>query len=126
MLLILDNYYVAFSAVKQTATLREHMPKFIKISVLFILLSAIAACTTVATNSIKESSDNQAMRKCKSLGDVNGSDAIFVGLSASVGSKNAYAKAMNQAVQMGATDLVWSQKGTSMTNEWIGKAYLCR
>lgn len=102
------------------------MSNFVKISALFISMSVITACTTVTTNSIKESSDTQAMKRCKNLGDVNGSDAIFVGLSASVGSKNAYAKAMNQAVQMGATDVVWSQKGTSMTNEWIGKVYLCK
>lgn len=94
----------------------------------FALLSMLVmtACTTVPTHSIKEVNDPKQVKGCKLLGDINGSDAIFVGLSASVGSKNAYAKAMNQAVQLAATDVMWSQKGTSMTNEWIGKAYSCK
>lgn len=33
---------------------------------------------------------------------------------------------MNQAVGFRATDVVWSQQGTSMTNEWVGKAYVCK
>jgi len=98
----------------------------IRVSAAVLSVLIMTACTTVATNSIREVPDQQSVKNCKLLGDVAGSDAIFVGLSASVGSKNAYAKAMNQAVQLGATDVIWSQKGTSMTNEWVGKAYACK
>lgn len=89
------------------------------------LLLALANCATVKPNSIKEATEPE-VRGCKMLGAINGSDAIFVGLSASVGSKNAKARAMNQAVGMNASHVVWSQMGTSMTSEWVGKAYLCR
>ena len=89
------------------------------------LIVLLANCTTLKPNNIREVADNN-VRGCKLLGAVNGSDAIFVGLSASVGSKNAKATALNQAVDLGATDVVWSQMGTSMTNEWVGKAYKCR
>jgi hypothetical protein len=51
---------------------------------------------------------------------------VFVGLSSAIGSKNAKAKAMTQAVNMHATDVVWTAQGTSMTNEWVGKAYACK
>jgi len=33
---------------------------------------------------------------------------------------------MNQAVRLRATEVVWSQQGTSMTSEWVGKAYVCQ
>ncbi|MFN3887321.1 MAG: hypothetical protein ACK4MG_10210 [Aquabacterium sp.] len=82
-------------------------------------------CTTMTTNNIQEVQAEQ-VKGCKKLGAVNGSDAIFVGLSASIGSKNAKAKAMNAAVDQGASHVVWSQMGTSMTNEWIGTAYRCK
>ena len=85
----------------------------------------LAGCTTVSSNNIREVSE-QNVKSCRFLGAVNGADAIFVGLSSSIGSKNARAKAINAAVALNATDVVWSQQGTSMTNEWIGKAYACR
>lgn len=92
-----------------------------------IIALTLAACATVqpSATGIKETSENET-RGCKMLGDVSGSDAIFVGLSASVGSKNARAKALNQAADLGANTVAWSQRGTSMTNEWIGKAYRCK
>jgi hypothetical protein len=65
-------------------------------------------------------------KSCKLLGAINGSDAIFVGLSASIGSKNAKAKAMNSAAALNASHVTWSAMGTSMTNEWVGKAYHCK
>jgi len=86
---------------------------------------AMTACTTMQTNSIIEATDQQ-VRACKLLGPVNGSDAIFVGLSASIGSKNAKAQAMNEAVRLSATHVAWSIMGTTMTNEWVGKAYRCK
>lgn len=85
----------------------------------------LAGCTTVAPNSIREVNE-QNVKGCRFLGTVNGSDAIFVGLSSSIGSKNAKAKAMNAAVDLKASDIVWGQQGTSATNEWVGKAYACR
>lgn len=85
----------------------------------------LAACTTVTPNNIREVNEPD-VRQCKLAGPVYGSDAVFVGLSAGIGSKNAKAKAMNEAVRLKATDVVWSQQGTSMTSEWIGKAYACK
>ena len=85
----------------------------------------ITACTTMPTSSIRESVD-ASVKSCKMLGNVNGSDAVFVGLSAAIGSKNAKAKAMNQAIGLRATDIVWTAQGTSMTSEWVGKAYACK
>lgn len=88
-------------------------------------LTMLAACTTVQPNTIREVNEAD-VKGCRMAGPVQGADAIFVGLSAGVGSKNARAKAMNAAVRLGATDVVWSQQGTSMTNEWVGKAYVCK
>lgn len=88
-------------------------------------LLVTTGCTTMQPNSIREPAAVSA-KGCKMLGDVHGADSVFIGLSASIGSKNAKAKAMNQAADLKATDVVWSQKGTSMTNEWIGKAYACK
>ena len=76
-------------------------------------------------NNVRESQDTD-VKGCKMLGPVNGSDSVFVGLSSAIGSKNAKAKAMTQAVNMRATDVVWTSQGTSMTSEWIGKAYACK
>lgn len=92
---------------------------------LVAVVIALSACTTMKTNNIREVNAKD-VKGCKLLGDANGADATFVGLSASIGSKNAKAKAMNAAVQLGATDVVWTQSGTSMTNEWLGKAYRCK
>ncbi|MFM2086154.1 MAG: hypothetical protein RLZZ237_1023 [Pseudomonadota bacterium] len=86
---------------------------------------ALTGCTTVTPNNIREVNE-QNVKSCRFLGNVNGSDAIFIGLSSSIGSKNAKAKALNQGVNLKASDVVWSQQGTSTTNEWIGKAYACR
>lgn len=96
-----------------------------KLSLYVVALLAITGCTTMQPNSIREPVAVNA-KGCKLLGDVHGADSVFVGLSSSIGSKNAKAKAMNQAADLKATDVVWSQKGTSMTNEWIGKAYACK
>ena len=64
--------------------------------------------------------------RCRLLGDINGSNAVFVGLTAKIGSRKAKAQALEKATGMGADSVVWSQQGTSMTNEWIGKAYRCK
>lgn len=82
-------------------------------------------CTTMTENNIREVQAEQ-VKGCKKLGPVNGNDATFVGLSASIGSKNAKAKAMNAAVALNASHVVWTQMGTSMTNEWVGTAYRCK
>ena len=88
-------------------------------------MAVLAACTTVKPNSIREVNDSE-VKRCKLAGQVQGADAVFVGLSSAVGSKNAKARAMNEAVRLQATDVVWSQQGTSMTSEWVGKAYVCK
>lgn len=85
----------------------------------------LTACTTVKPNTIREVNESE-VKRCKLAGPVHGADAVFVGLSAGVGSKNAKARAMNEAIRLQATDVVWSQQGTSMTNEWVGKAYVCK
>lgn len=99
--------------------------RFFTTSFLFVGVLAISACTTMNANSINEVTDQQ-IKSCKLLGPINGSDAIFVGLSASIGSKNAKATAMNAAVALNATHVTWSTMGTTMTNEWVGKAYRCK
>lgn len=101
------------------------MNKFWPLSFVLAFAAALPACTTMTPNKIQEVSVDQ-VRGCKKLSPVNGSDAIFVGLSASIGSKNAKAQAMNSAVEQGATHVVWTQMGTSMTNEWVGTAYKCK
>jgi hypothetical protein len=88
-------------------------------------LAVLTACTTVTPNNLREVNDSD-VKSCKLAGPVYGSDSVFVGLSAGIGTKNAKAKAMNEAVRLKATDVVWSQQGTSMTSEWIGKAYVCK
>ena len=88
-------------------------------------LAVLTACTTLVPNSIREVNHSD-VKHCKLAGPVQGSDSVFVGLSAGIGSKNAKAKAMNEAVRLKATDVVWSQQGTSMTSEWVGKAYVCK
>jgi hypothetical protein len=88
-------------------------------------VAVLSACTTLTPNSIREVNDSD-VKRCTLAGPVYGSDSVFVGLSAGIGTKNAKAKAMNEAVRLKATDVVWSQQGTSMTSEWIGKAYVCK
>ena len=83
-----------------------------------------APSAQTATEGIREVADD-SVKSCRFLGDVAGSDAIFIGLSAGYGSKRAKAKAMTQATEFGADTVVWSQRGTSLTNEWIGKGYAC-
>lgn len=95
-------------------------------SILALAVLAISAgCTTMPANNVRESQEVN-VKGCKMLGPVNGSDSVFVGLSSAIGSKNAKAKAMMQAVNLNATDVVWTSQGTSMTSEWIGKAYVCK
>lgn len=101
--------------------MKKSIPTFACLSSLALL----TACTTVQPNTIREVNDS-SVKQCRLAGPVQGADAIFVGLSAAIGSKNAKAKAMNEAVRLQATDVVWSQQGTSMTNEWVGKAYVCK
>lgn len=101
------------------------MKKLIPTFACLCTMAVLSACTTVKPNSIREVNDSE-VKRCKLAGPVHGSDAVFVGLSASVGSKNAKARAMNEAIRLQATDVVWSQQGTSMTNEWVGKAYVCK
>jgi len=103
----------------------ETMKKFGPLGLALAIAALTSACTTMTPNQIQEVSAEQ-VRGCKKMGPVNGSDAIFVGLSAAIGSKNAKAQAMNSAVTQGASHVVWSQMGTSMTNEWVGTAYKCR
>ena len=85
-----------------------------------------SGCATMKPNSIAEVEEITDTNNCKSLGTVTGSNAMLVGLLASPGSKSAKAEAMNKAVDLGATHIVWSQQGTSITNEWYGKAYKCK
>lgn len=101
------------------------MQKTIRTLACLSALAVLAGCATVKPNNIREVNDSQ-VKRCRLAGQINGSDAIFVGLSAAVGSKNAKARAMNEAVGLNATDVVWSQRGTSATNEWIGNAYICK
>ena len=101
------------------------MNKLILALACFSSLAVLTPCTTVQPNTIREVNEAD-VKRCQLAGPVQGADAIFVGLSAGVGSKNAKAKAMNQAVRLQATDVVWSQQGTSMTSEWVGKAYVCK
>ena len=103
----------------------ETMNKRILALAALFSLTALTACTTLQPNNIREVNESD-VKRCKLAGPVSGSDAIFIGLSASVGSKNAKARAMNEAVRLQATDVVWSQRGTSMTNEWVGQAYVCK
>lgn len=91
---------------------------------------APAAGATAATAAATDSSAIRevmasAVARCKAVADVAGSDAMFVGLMAKKGSKRAKANALKQAGDAGANAVVWSQQGTSMTNEWVGKAYRC-
>lgn len=80
---------------------------------------------TGAASSILEVNDVD-LRRCTFLGNISGSNSVFVGLSASVGRKMAKRTAFRTAEALGATHVVWSQTGTSLTNEWVGKAYRCR
>lgn len=101
------------------------MNKLIRTLACLVGLAVLGACTTLTPNSLREVNDGD-VKHCKLAGPVYGSDSVFVGLSAGIGTKNAKAKAMNEAVRLKATDVVWSQQGTSMTSEWIGKAYVCK
>jgi uncharacterized protein YbjQ (UPF0145 family) len=82
------------------------------------------ATDAAASDSLRELLSTQ-VGKCRVVGDIAGSDAMFVGLMAKKGSRRAKEKAVKQATELGANAVVWSQQGTSMTNEWVGKAYRC-
>lgn len=97
---------------------------FGRIFSLLMLTLLLQDCATPTPNSIREVNETD-ITNCELVGTVAGSDSIFVGLTGSVGRRNAKARAMNQAVAMGATDVVWSQMGTSLTSEWVGRVYRC-
>ena len=87
--------------------------------------TAAAPAANAGTSTAINEVPMDAAASCRLLGDVAGSDAMFVGLMAKKGSRRAKEKAMKQAADLGANTVAWSQQGTSMTNEWIGKAYAC-
>lgn len=62
---------------------------------------------------------------CQELGPISGSSKVFVGLMARTGSRRAKEAAVKQAGELGGNTVVWSARGTSLTNEWIGTAYRC-
>ncbi len=101
------------------------MKKFMVVTSGVFFGMLVGCATPMKANSISEVDEIKNIDKCNSLGVVTGADAIMVGLLASKGSANAKAKAMNQAVDLGATHIIWSQRGTSITNEWYGKTYKC-
>ncbi len=89
------------------------------------LMLAVAGCATPVETNIVDARASD-VEGCEDLGTVSGSNAIFVGLSASVGRTHAQNDALNQAAHLRATHVVWRERGTSLTNEWVGTAYACR
>ena len=73
---------------------------------------------------VKEATAAEVAR-CQPLGRVAASNSVFVGLSAALGKKNARSSALKKAAALGATHVLWSALGTSMTSEWVGDAYRC-
>lgn len=86
---------------------------------------SLAGCATPVETSIIDARASD-VAGCEELGSVSGSNAVFVGLSASVGRTHAQNAALNQAAHLRATHVVWRERGTSLTNEWVGTAYACR
>lgn len=84
----------------------------------------LAGCATPIETSIVATTADR-VEHCQELGSVAGSNALFVGLSASIGRTRAQNDALAQASTMGATHVVWREMGTSLTNEWVGTAYQC-
>jgi hypothetical protein len=95
--------------------------KFIIASCIGVALTGCA--TPVETSIVSTTADR--VEQCQELGAVAGSNALFVGLSASIGRTRAQNDALAQASTMGATHVVWREMGTSLTNEWVGTAYQC-
>lgn len=89
------------------------------------LVLALSGCATPVETSIIDARESD-VAGCEDLGTVSGSNAVFVGLSASVGRTHAQNAALNQAAHLRATHVVWRERGTSLTNEWVGTAYACR
>lgn len=85
---------------------------------------ALSGCATPVETSIIETTA-QSVNGCEELGSVSGSNSVFVGLSAQIGRTHAKNAALNQAAHMRATHVVWSEMGSSLTNEWRGTAYRC-
>lgn len=84
----------------------------------------LSGCATPVETSIIETTA-QSVTGCEELGPVSGSNSVFVGLSAQIGRTHAKNAALNQAAHMRATHVVWSEMGSSLTNEWQGVAYRC-
>jgi hypothetical protein len=81
---------------------------------------------------IKEEASEDAVRSCRTLGAVSGSvraegffSSVMGGLVPSKGREIARMEALKQAAALGATHVVWSQTGSSIMYEYVGKAFKC-
>lgn len=93
---------------------------------LVILLPLLAGCaTTPSPQAVAvQDADTAMVTGCQFVGDVTGSSG-WGGIAASTGTRNAQNEARDQAAQLHATHLVWSQLSGGWSPSVSGKAYRC-
>ena len=92
---------------------------------IFMPLFMMGCTTTLSARAMKVSdADNTIIARCKFLGDVQGSSG-WGNLAASTGMQNAKNQAREQASEMGATHIIWTNIAGGYSPYATGKAYDC-
>lgn len=98
--------------------------KLLILSLLLFLTGCVSKPTAEATKIIE--ADEKMVSQCKFLGNVDGS-STFGGILADDLHQSAKSEALEKAVQLNATHIVWTsvQKGFDSGASLLGKAYSC-
>jgi len=96
--------------------------------VLMSTLSSINGCATSrSAGAIRvQEADKTAVANCSYLGEVEGASGWGGFLGASTGKENAKNEALEKAVQLGATHVVWTDVGGFFVPSATGRAYKCK
>ena len=97
------------------------------ISVVLLSILPCSGCVTTLTPAARQihSSDERMVANCEFLGEVQGSSG-FGNLAATQGMQNARNEAMEQAAQLGATNIVWTNIAGGFSPYATGRAYRCK
>ncbi|MBC7466991.1 MAG: hypothetical protein H7256_13465 [Bdellovibrio sp.] len=93
-----------------------------------VIVAFFSGCVTSISKdaSLIKEADEKAIQSCTFLGNVDGS-ATFAGITADGLHESAKSEALDKAVQLKATHVVWLsvQKGFDSGASVLGKAYAC-
>lgn len=98
---------------------------------LIVLMSSVSSITGCATSRSAEAirvqeADNAMVANCIFLGEVEAKSGWGGIFGASTGRENAKNEALEKAVQLGATHVVWTDVGGFFVPSATGRAYRCK